>query len=82
MITQTLYQYLVHFCQIKIGKQVTFWTNVKQSTIEYDTSVIKYSQTPPTQNSSKVRGVFFVKNKSLLLLLIATLLLQKKITHK
>ena len=28
----------------------TFWTNVKQSIIEHNTSIIKYGQTPPTQN--------------------------------
>ena len=28
----------------------TFWTNVKQSTNEHNTSITEYSQTPPTQN--------------------------------
>ena len=34
-IISSIYRYLVHFCQIRIGKQVTFWTNAKQSTIEH-----------------------------------------------
>ena len=53
-IISSIYRYLVHFCQIRIGKQVTFWTNVKQSRIEHNTSLIKYSQTPPTQNKYKI----------------------------
>ena len=46
-----LVRHLVHFCQIRIGNKVTYWTNVKQSTNEYNTSIIEYSQTPPTQNN-------------------------------
>ena len=47
----TLVWHLVHFCQIRIVKQVTFRTNVKQSVIEHNTNIIQYSKTPPTQNS-------------------------------
>ena len=47
----TLVQHLVHSCQNRIEKQVTFWTNVKHSTIELNTSLIEYSKTPPTENS-------------------------------
>ena len=37
--------------QIRIGNKVTFWTNVKQGTIEHNTVIIEYSQIPPTQNT-------------------------------
>ena len=54
----TLVQYLVHCCQIRIGKWVTFRINVKWSTIEQNTSIIEYSKTPPTQNNIK-KSQFF-----------------------
>ena len=38
---RTLDEYLVHSCQIRIGKWVTFQSNVKWS------NIIEYSQTPP-----------------------------------
>ena len=36
---------------------LTFWTNVKQSKNEHNTSIIEYCKTTPTQNT-------FVKNSS------------------
>ena len=50
----TLVKHLVYICQIRIGNKVAFGTNVKQSTNEHNTSIIEYSQTPPTQNSHYV----------------------------
>ena len=37
-----------------LGNKVTFWTNVKQSTNKHNTSIIEYSQTPPTLNTKTV----------------------------